>query len=501
MNSSSSRLGNPARYAISITILGVATAVGVAMYLLKKEPEERDVVHSTQSVALVAVEPFEGTLEIRVSGIVEPHREVKIAAQVSGRVTEKTEMARAGNFVRAGQPLLTIDARDYELEIKRLEAELAQSRAAIRELEDELAGMELSRAIVEKDFRLQGDELKRREAIGSALSRTELDQARRGVVAAERSLTDVTNSITLAKTRKVRLESGIDLSLAMLEMAQLNLERTTLTAPFDGVIVRDLVEQGDYVRTGDELVTLEDTALADVKCSLRVDQVQRILKYQIPDSRFDADPITAAYQLPPTPVTITAEASGATVIWEGILKRFDGIGVDEQTRMIPCRVVVDEPVSLTAGRPVALVRNMFVDVVIGLTPMGNTDETLLTLPEIAIHPGGIVWSVVDNRLLRNKVTVLGRHGSSHDESERTVVVRAHGSGLTSESKVVVTPLAHPHPGVEVRLLTDSSSGEGAGVGGGATTGEERSTEPLTQQSESSGNPASARAEEGNANRS
>jgi multidrug efflux pump subunit AcrA (membrane-fusion protein) len=245
----------------------------------------------------------------------------------------------------------------------------------------------------------------------------------------------------------------------MLDLANLNLERTTIKAPFDGVIVSDLVEKGDYVRAGDEVITLEDTDHADVQCSLRVDQVQRILKYQVPDSRFETDQIIAAYQLPPVPVTVTSDAAGTDVRWEGLLTRFDSIGVDEQTRMVPCRVVVDDPVSTTAGRPVALVRNMFVDVIIGLSLHEDRGERLLAIPEIAIHPGGVVWTVEAGVLRRHNVTVVDRQGASGD---RIAVVRSESEDLDAGSQIVITPLAQPNPGIEVRVVPAMAANSTAG---------------------------------------
>ncbi len=238
----------------------------------------------------------------------------------------------------------------------------------------------------------------------------------------------------------------------MLNKARLNLQRTGIRAPFDGVIVNDPVEQGDYVRTGDTLLVFEDTSKADVKCNLRGNQVLQILKYSVPDSRFETDPLTAAYQLPPTPVRIFARSGEDTIQWDGTLQRFDGIGFDEQTKMIPVRVVVDDPVSNSLGRPVALVRQMFVNVVIGLDTANMGDERLLVIPEIAIHPGNHVWSVKDGRLQRHNVSVLDRLNPGAREQDRLVVIRTAGGELQAGSQIVVTPLAQPNPGTEVDVL-------------------------------------------------
>ncbi len=496
MNSTQSMLSNRSKYLISFAILGGAIALCVVMIILKEPPEDREIVNLTQTASVVPATNFDDQLNIEVSGVVEPHREVKLSAQVSGEIASKSAVARAGNYVREGDVLLTIDPRDYELEIKRLQAELAQSEAAINELTDELDGLERSRKIVQRDYDLQLQELERRRGAGSALSQSELDQAERNVMGAERTLTELQNSIRLANTRKVRLTSGIDLSRSLLEKAELNLQRTKIEAPFDGIIVSDLVEQGDFVRVGDTLLVYEDTSQVDVKCSLRGSQVLQILKYSVPDSRFDTDPLVSAYQLPPTPVTIIAQSGNDMVEWEGTLQRYDGVGFDEQTKMIPVRVIVNDPVSNWAGRPVPLVRQMFVNVVIALDTAGVEDDVLLTVHEVAIHPGNKIWSLTaDDRLQQHSITILDRLNEDAPPQERLVVIRGADGQLKPGSRIVVTPLAQPNPGAPVELepwqfgKEDSAATPITGTSDDAEPGG-----PLTTRPGDTEEPASARVE-------
>lgn len=62
----------------------------------------------------------------------------------------------------------------------------------------------------------------------------------------------------------------------MLERVKLDLERTRVVSPSDGMIVADLVEQDSFVSKGTPLVMLEDTSAAEVKTSLRMDEIARI---------------------------------------------------------------------------------------------------------------------------------------------------------------------------------------------------------------------------------
>jgi hypothetical protein len=109
----------------------------------------------------------------------------------------------------------------------------------------------------------------------------------------------------------------------------------------------------------------------------------------------------AAYQIPRADVTVTYELGGRRYHWRGRLDRFEGIGVDERTRTVPCRVVVPSPREVTIEDangalsndvgPRALVRGMFVRLRIHAEP----DAELVRIPEQAIRPGGKVFVVRD----------------------------------------------------------------------------------------------------------
>ena len=443
------------RYLTSLVILGSAMAATVAMSLARKAPEEATNVDLLQKVDVFTARDFTGQLEIEVSGLVDVHREIEMAAQVSGQILEKSDSCRAGNYVTENTLLIKIDSTNYELARRQAEAEKAQAEASILELEQELENLDVTLELAEREFRLQEQEFARKQKAGSALSASERDEAVRTITTAERSLTELKNTRRLTETRRTRLQTSIELSKVRLEEARVNIQRCEIRAPFDGLIVTDTVEKGDYVPTGSTVIVLEDTSKTDVKCNLRFEQLVKILKYQVPDSRYTQDPMMA-YQLPPTPVSVRREGiDGQPMTWDGTLVRYDGIGVDATTKMVPCRIEVEEPVIIENGQPKALRRNMYVTVTIPLNPTPDEGQSLLTFPTIAIRPGGYVWAVLDGKLNRIKVEVLDRKNEDDpDPRNRMVVVRTDSDLLKAGAKVVTSPLAQPYPGTEVQILNE-----------------------------------------------
>jgi hypothetical protein len=114
---------------------------------------------------------------------------------------------------------------------------------------------------------------------------------------------------------------------------------------------------------------------------------------------------SASYELPPTPVVVSYRVAGRedTVYeWHGHLSRYEGIGLDAQSRTVPIRVMVDAPQEVwqngikvdeeaNGGLP-ALVRGMFVDCSIRTIP----SRPLVLIPKLALKPGNQLWQFEPN---------------------------------------------------------------------------------------------------------
>lgn len=465
------------RYTLSVLILGGAVLASIAMYFLRPTNAEVDLLDKDKLVKVVDAQEFDGNLTMFVSGVVEPHREIEIAAQVAGLVDQKESVCRAGTYVEPGVTLIKIDDTNYQLAYERLVAEKKQAEASVAELKQELENLDKSMELANEEFDLQKKDYDRKKRAGSALSASELDQALRTLTSAERSLTELSNTRRLAETRLTRLETGIELSKVRLNEAQINLDRCKIKAPFAGVIVQDPVEAGDYVTMGQTVAILEDIEKIDVKCNLRLEQLAKLVKYQVPDSSYLLDP-NRAYELPPTPVTIRRKRGAEVLEWDGTLIRYDGIGVDPTTKMIPCRIVVDEPIAQQNGQPKALVRGMFVNVQVNLDNVSSAKDELLEIPEISIQPGDRVWTVEDIRKVKvevngetkeriignlrlHDVEVLERENQDASPQERIAVIRSIDDSLHANAKIVTSPLMQPENGNEVILeVVETSSEEG-----------------------------------------
>ncbi len=178
-----------------------------------QQPQERKVVVSLYTVKAEDVPVYYST-----KGYFEAERDVFLRPLVSGRVLSL--YADEGSYVKSGQALLKIDPADYENILRQLEAQLAQARV----------NYENSKAVADRRKFLFDRELIARE--------------------------DFENVQTQLKAQ----EEVIRNLQAQIANARLNLQRTTLTAPFSGYIAQRLVNIGDYITPQSQtfrLVTLD----------------------------------------------------------------------------------------------------------------------------------------------------------------------------------------------------------------------------------------------------
>jgi len=426
----------------------LAAAIAGFLALGSQPPPARKAVEppAATPVRSVPVQRVDGTIEIDADGVVVPLRELTLAAEVAGRVLRKSESCRAGQFVRAGALLFEIDPRDYELAVQRLEGELRQAALTIEEIDEELVQNATSADLARRQVALSRREVERLEGLKAnrIITETEHERALREELSSANALSSFEGQRRVLTKRRSRLEEAQALAATMLEQARLDLSRTRVIAPVDGLIVDDKVEQDSFVTKGAALVTLEDTSAAEVKTSLRMDELAQVWGGR-------AAGVGEAHDLPDTPVKVSFALGDKTYEWDGVLNRQEGRGIDEKTRTLPCRVLVPEPgrvaavdrygatlAALPPEAPRALMRGMFVDVRVKV----DVPEPLLAVPQDAVRPSGELFLVREGRLAIVKPRPFHVGGGAF-------VVRADEGLVLPSDRVVTSQLSLPRAGMDV----------------------------------------------------
>ncbi|UYN94678.1 MAG: HlyD family secretion protein [Enhydrobacter sp.] len=228
---------------------------------------------------------------------------VQIAPEVSGQV--RRVLVHDHQTVQAGEQLLTIEPRPFRLALDSIEAELDAARTQVetlratwREATAELADAE-ARAVY---FRRQYERQQELATKGIA-SASKLEEVQNEARAAADRVTSVRE-----KQRRVltALNGNPDLAaedhplvrekIAARERAALDLSRTSIRAPVDGIVVNMRLQRGEQVRAATPLFALVVTSRPWIEANfketdlthVRVGQKARVVLDGYPDTVWEA---------------------------------------------------------------------------------------------------------------------------------------------------------------------------------------------------------------------
>jgi len=453
------------RVVVSLLVSAGVIALGIFGYHklieeFKKPLAETAIPNDAPNVQTEKVVTHDAGLRIPLDGVAVPFKEIQLAAEVAGRIDSKSEQCRAGNFVTRDTELIQIDRENYQLEVDRLEEEVKQAENNIAELQVEIENTDKLIEVAESDKKLRQGELDREQNLKRLKVSTQsaVDAAQRSFYQAENAFATVTNQKRLLEKRRSRLETSKILAGIQLEKAQLDLDRTIIKAPIDGVIVSEMVEADSFVQRGTNLLTIEDTSKVEVRCSLTMDELYRLWQATDQEKR-------GVYDVPNVNVSVVYELADQEFVWDGVLTRYDGIGLDQRTRTVPCRIVVANPQKVQTVRqsdskelatngPPALVRGMFVKVHLEL------DKTKYPrVPPDAVQPGPVLWVVRNGELriadivivgtTRDKEILFDRQASRLRPLKERPQEKREDRVIRDGDGIVITPMIHVTNGMKV----------------------------------------------------
>lgn len=465
------------------TIAGVILILGLGIggvLVFGRKPEVAT-DNSSLSAALEAplvdiadVLAWDQPFHLDIDGEAATYRVLTVGAEVTGRVALKSANTRSGSFVNKGDVLFEIDPVNYELELQRLQARVDQSRAELVAVDVAIENTKSLLQLASEENQLQKSHLERVRSLfeRKATSESEMDTASRQELTSRNAMQTQENQLnTLLQDKKTK-EAALKLAEAELERAQIDLKRCIIQAPITGRIVDDIKEEGDYVKPGDDLVHVSDSARMEIKCSLKSEELawvwQQGLIQDTPPiatsastnelaetpAAADANRIADPFKIPQVPCEIVFNFQGVETIWDGKMSRYEGTGMDRETRMFPCRVIVEDPgktrvegAGITRVAPPTLLSGMYVTVRIPI----KSRVPLLQVPAVAIRPGQQLWLVRDGKLQIIDV-MLARI------FETSALVQQHeDSVLRVGDKVVISPLASVTNGMAVTVQTPADA--------------------------------------------
>jgi HlyD family secretion protein len=259
---------------------------------------------------------------VKATGVLNPKISVDISSQLSGRIAEV--LVGFNEEVKAGQAIARVDPEIYAARLseakaaqKVAEANAQVSRAALERADAALANARVARAVA--DAQLAASRIKQEEserqlqrkltlARSGNVSESELSRARSQTAAEEADLRAGVEQIRMkdegiaiaeaemrmAEANIVNARAVVEQKQAAVEQAEVDLQRTILRAPIDGVVIKRDVNPGQTVAVSLEAKTLFKIVndLREMEVHGRVDEadVGRVRVGQFAEFTVDAYP-------------------------------------------------------------------------------------------------------------------------------------------------------------------------------------------------------------------
>ncbi|MEX1220881.1 MAG: efflux RND transporter periplasmic adaptor subunit [Idiomarina sp.] len=372
-------------------IIFVAVALAMVLAATKAPPEQNQEERPAVLVDTMEVAPQDIRFQVASQGTVEPRHQTSLVAEVGGRVMALADNFVVGGFFEEGDMLVQIDQSDYRVMVQEARANLAQARAALEE--------ELARAQVAKE---------------------EWASIEQGNIP----------SLGLREPQVASAVASVESAEARLQKAERDLQRTTIRAPFDGLLRSRSVDVGQYIGVGSQVAMILGTEVAEIRLPLS-DRDLAYLELPIQGAELTTEP----------DVKFVSDIAGQQTEWFGKLVRSEGI-LDSNSRVIYGVVQVRDPYNQEGQTHAVPLRfGRFVQAAVA----GNEAKNVFVLPRYALTSKGTVWVVDDERKI-HEVEVNVRRTDANE-----VFV---SDGLQRGDKVMLTQLANPLPGMKVRLQGD-----------------------------------------------
>ncbi|HJV71269.1 efflux RND transporter periplasmic adaptor subunit [Ideonella sp.] len=188
-------------------------------------------------------------LTVTANGTLQPTRSVNIGSELSGTVSEV--LVDVNDRVKKGQVLVRLDTAKLADQVAKSEAALQSAQAAVTQAAAATKEARLTLGRLEEVRRLSG---------GKLPSDTELDTARA--------------TLAKAEAAEASARANVGQSQATLRTDRTNLDKASIRAPIDGVILTRAVDPGNAVAASLQAVTLFTMAedLTKMKLSVNVDE-------------------------------------------------------------------------------------------------------------------------------------------------------------------------------------------------------------------------------------
>jgi len=379
------------KYIISILIFLLAAGAAIGLYSTSPKTKKAEPVRPVPLVQAAGIRPGTEKVFIEVYGTVIPSKRITLQSEGEGRIIDQHPDLVPGGVIHQGDMVIQIDPADYELRVN-------ESRAELQEAMFELDLEQGKQVIAEREWKLMEKEI---------------------------TTTASGKSLALREPHLRLVKAKVDKAKSRLAAAELELSRTTVTAPFNALVLEEFVDRGQLVSKQTPIATLVGTDQFRVQVSVPVSVLQRI---SLPNG--SGQPGSSAE-------VVFEPVSGEAVVRQGHVLKIMG-DLDTEGGMARVLVVIDDPLGIGSRvRDGRVLLGSYVRVKID----GGTFDNIYAIPREALREGDVIWLYDSTGKLQvRNVNILWRRKDD-------VLARVD---IKQGEKLILSRLRSPLPGMTVR---------------------------------------------------
>jgi RND family efflux transporter MFP subunit len=426
-----------ARRALIIPPVLIGVVVLAVVVAQRRQPVREVVPEAARPLRVIQVPETAVVPRVLGYGTAQPGDVWSAVAEVRGRIVETHPELKSGAIVRKGDVVLRIDRTEYELRQAQIQAEIAQLQAEQEELEARRLDLQTSLQIEQQSLEAAERDLARLRELrtSNAVAEASYDESLRKVLTQRQSVQGLQTQLNVLPAQRQALEAGLQAKQAALKLAELDLDRTVVTAPFDCRISQVALEEGQFVSAGQVLFAAYGAATTEVEAQVPIDRLRTLLPPTDAAVDLSRDAMQTMRTIFDVQAIVRMRSGDFVVEWQA---RFDRMReeLDLQTRTMPVVVVVDRPYEgVVPGKRPPLAPGMFCEVELRARPRENQ----IVVPRTSVWDGSVFLVDDQNRLVRRPVQIAFSQGS----------ISVVAQGLAAGETLVVSD---PTPAVEGMLV-------------------------------------------------
>lgn len=227
------------RLRLALGGLAVAGAAAALWWQLGADPEVSFRTATIERGPIVAT--------VSASGTVNPVSQVSVGSQVSGQL--RSVLVDFNSEVQAGQLIAEIDPETFEYRVRSAQADLDVARAAVLTAQANAAASRagVSRALTDLAEAQRTHERNVNLAAQGFIAQSEADRTRAAVNTAQEAVKSAQAQLGVSEAQIQSARAGVVQRESALAQARVDLQRTRITSPVNGIVIKRSVERGQTV--------------------------------------------------------------------------------------------------------------------------------------------------------------------------------------------------------------------------------------------------------------